>query len=92
MTQYRVTATVKEIRGTCPLYNLGDKIVFEGFYVKPDESKTYVYRFVAMSTLLSAFTHGTPAEDLGIGSESNIGYVQRSGFKEIDRLSRTRSG
>ena len=77
MTQYRVTATVKEIRGKCPLYTLGDKIVFERFYVKSSQSRDIcIHAFSAMSTLLSALLHGTSARDLAIGSKPDVGYIQ----------------
>jgi len=79
LKQYRVIATVKEIRGKCPLYTLGDKIVFEGFYVKSSQSRDIcIHAFSAMSTLLSALLHGTSARDLGIGSKPDVGYVQCS--------------
>ena len=77
MKIYRVTATVKEIRGKCPLYALGDKIVFEAFYVKSTQSRDIcIHAFSAMSTLLSAFLHGASAIDLGIGSKPDVGYIQ----------------
>ena len=77
MTRCRVIATVKEVQGKCPLYKLGDRIVFEGFYVKSNESNDVcIHAFAAMSTLLSAFLHGTLAKDLGIGVEPDVGYVQ----------------
>jgi len=77
LTQYKVTATVKETRGICPLYKPGDKIFFESFYMKSKESKDLcIHAFASMTTLLSAFLHGTSATDLGIGVEPNIGYIQ----------------
>ena len=75
--RYRVVAAVREIRGKCPIYNLGDKIVFEGFCIKSSDSRDIcIHVFSAMSTLLSAFLHGTSAKDLGIGSEPDTGYIQ----------------
>ena len=77
MKKYRVTATVKEMRGKCPLYALGDKIVFEGFYIKSSQSRDIcIHAFSAMSTLLSALLHGASAIDLGIGSKPDVGHVQ----------------
>lgn len=77
MTQYRVTATVKEIRAKCPLYTLGDKIVFEDFYAKSSKSEDMcIHAFSAMSTLISALLHGRSAVDLGIGSEPDVGHIQ----------------
>ncbi|MBS7622443.1 TIGR04076 family protein [Candidatus Bathyarchaeota archaeon] len=72
-----MTATIKEIRGVCPLYKVGDRILFESFYVRSEGSKDLcIHAFAAMSTLLSAFLHGKSATDLGIGVEPDIGYIQ----------------
>jgi len=77
LTQYRVTATVKEIRGKCPLYAHGEKIVFEDFYVKSSQSKDIcIHAISAMSTLLSTLLHGRSAVDLGIGPEPDVSYIQ----------------
>lgn len=56
MDSLRTTAIVREIKGTCPIYELGDKLVFKNFYLKSKESKDVcIHAFVAMSTLISAF-------------------------------------
>ena len=45
--------------------------------MKSDESNDLcIHAFAAMSTLLSAFLHGTSAKELGIGVEPDVGYVQ----------------
>jgi len=70
-------ATVKNVKGTCPLYKPGDRIVFEEFYVKTKESNDIcIHAIAGASTLLSAFLHGVSAKDLGIGVEPDVGYVQ----------------
>ena len=75
--RYRVTVSVKEVRGICPLYKPGDRIVFERFYLKSSSSKDLcIHVFSALSTLLSAFLHGSSAKDLGIGESDDIGYLQ----------------
>lgn len=75
--KYRITATVKEIKGHCPVYRVGDKIVFERFYIKAKHSgDVCMHALAAMSTLLSAFLHGSSAKDLGMGSNDDIGYLQ----------------
>jgi len=77
LIRYRVAATVKEVKGNCPIYRSGDKIVFEDFYAKSSESRDIcIHALAGASTLLSALLHGTSAEDLGIGVEPDRGYVQ----------------
>ena len=77
MRRYRVVATVKEVKGKCPIYHLGDKIVFEDFYAKASKSKDIcIHAFVGASTLLSPFLHGISARDIGINMEPDTGYIQ----------------
>lgn len=77
MMKYRVIATVKEIRGKCPLYNIGDEIVFESFYVKSRRSRDVcMHAFSGMSTIVSALLHVISAKDLEIGSKPDVGYIQ----------------
>lgn len=77
MNRYRVIAEVKEIKGNCPIYKIGDKLVFERFYLNAKKSQNFcIHAFTAMSTLISAFLHGESATNLGIGNEPNIGYIQ----------------
>jgi len=75
--KYSVTATVKEVKGYCPIYKQGDRIVFENHYVRSDESDDVcIHALSSMLTLLSAFLHGVSAVNLGIGKEENKGYLQ----------------
>ncbi|MFB0569466.1 MAG: TIGR04076 family protein [Nitrososphaeria archaeon] len=74
---HRITATVKNIRGTCPIYKPNDKLVFEGFYLLSHQSSPVcIHALSAMNTLLSPFLHGVGADELGIGSSPDIGYLQ----------------
>ena len=73
----KITITVEEIKGRCPIYKKGDKITVENFYVKSQDSQNIcLHAFAAMTTLLSAFLHGSSAAELGIGSDENVGYIQ----------------
>ena len=77
MARYRLTIRVKEVRGKCPLYQVGDEILIDRFFIDADRSRDVcMHAFSAMSTLLSAFIHGSSAVDLGIGSEEGVGYLQ----------------
>lgn len=74
---YRLEITVKEVRGKCPLYSPGDKIILEGFYIKTAESKDVcMHAFSAMLTLLSLISHGFSTLELGLGPEEGVAYLQ----------------
>ncbi|KXB02072.1 hypothetical protein AKJ44_01455 [candidate division MSBL1 archaeon SCGC-AAA261F17] len=73
----RIIITVEEIRGECPIYQVGDKIIIEDFYVKANESKdTCIHALSAMTTFLTAFSHGVSAQRLGLGKQDDVAYVQ----------------
>jgi len=77
LPKHRLTITVKEVRGKCPVYRPGDKIVIDDFYVNARESKDVcMHAFSAMLTLIWALAHGYSARELGIGSEDKVGYLQ----------------
>ena len=72
-----VEITVKEIRGVCPIYKVGDKIIVDNYFIDSKRSSNIcVHAFASMATLLSAFSHGSSAKSLGIGNEDDVGYVQ----------------
>lgn len=74
---HRVIIHVKEIKGNCPVYHVGDKIVLDGYYINSTMSSNIcMHAFSAVLTLLSAFVHGSSAIDLGIGEEENLGYLE----------------
>ncbi len=76
MVNYLVEAKVHLIKGFCPLYSVGDKVVFKQFYIDTAESSNVcIHALSAMLTLLSPFLHGLNAKDLGIGNQ-DIGFVQ----------------
>ncbi len=77
MPLYRVKIRVKEVRGFCPLYKPGDEIVLNGYYIDTKKSAPVcMHAFLALSSLLSAFSHGASARDLGIGEKDDVGYLQ----------------
>ncbi|MEM1625607.1 MAG: TIGR04076 family protein [Candidatus Nezhaarchaeales archaeon] len=77
MVLYRVLISVMEIKGSCPVYKVGDKMTLEGFYIVSDgPANICIHALTAMMSLLSAFSHGASARDLGIGSKDDEGYVQ----------------
>lgn len=77
MTEYRLVITVKEVRGKCPLYQVGDKVIIDKSYINTKKSKNIcIHALSAMFTLLSAFVHGSSATELGIGAKADVGYLQ----------------
>lgn len=75
--KYRIVLEVKDVRGFCPLYKLGDKIIFKEFYIDSKRSENIcIHLLSAASTLLSAFMHGVSAVELGIGNREDVGYLQ----------------
>ncbi len=72
-----VEITVKEIRGNCPVYKVGDKIRFNHYYFNSAKSANIcIHAMASMATLLTLFSHGNSAKSLGIGDEDDIGYIQ----------------
>ena len=78
MSLYRIVVEVIEFRGRCAAgYEHGDRIVLNGFYiVSRESSNACMHAFSAMMSLLSAFTHGASARELGIGFSDDEGYLQ----------------
>ncbi|MEM2197423.1 MAG: TIGR04076 family protein [Sulfolobales archaeon] len=77
MVLYKVLISVVEIRGFCPVYKVGDEMLLEGFYIVSGSSANIcIHALAALMSLLSAFSHGASARDLGIGSGDDEGYLQ----------------
>lgn len=75
---YRLVVTVKEIRGKCPVFKVGDKIVIESPDIVPKETDALcVHALGSMLSMITALSHGVSSEELGLAHEnSDIGYVQ----------------
>ncbi|MGQ9597667.1 MAG: TIGR04076 family protein [Thermoproteota archaeon] len=75
--RYSFVLEVKEVKGFCPLYKVGDKIIIREFYIDSKNSENVcIHLLSAASTLLSAFLHGVSAVELGIGDREDAGYLQ----------------
>ncbi len=74
---HRVEIEVEEVRGYCAAkYRKGDSFTLRGFYIEGEEDvRICLHALTAMATLLSPFSHGVPADQLGIG-EGDVGRVQ----------------
>lgn len=74
---YRIEVEVVDIRGFCPVYQKGDKMVIEmPELILRETSKLCIHAFVAMQTLVQALARGYSAKELGIGESEDEGYVQ----------------
>ncbi|HDI73646.1 MAG TPA: TIGR04076 family protein [Candidatus Korarchaeota archaeon] len=78
MALYDVKIEVEEVRGLCAAgYRKGDSFLLKGFYIEPEGgARICIHALVGMISLLSPFSHGVSAKELGIGEEDDIGYVQ----------------
>jgi uncharacterized repeat protein (TIGR04076 family) len=76
--RYRLTITVKEIRGKCLVFRVGDKIVIESPKIvveKPDN--LCIHALGSMLSMLVPLSHGTSFKELGLAKEEGEqGYVQ----------------
>ncbi len=77
MGKYRIVIEVVEIRGRCPVYRAGDRMVVRMPELVLEEcNRVCVHAFVAMQTFLQALARGFSAKELGIGDSDDEGYVQ----------------
>ncbi len=74
----RLIITVKEIRGKCPVFKVGDRIVIEGPKIVPEETDVLcVHALGSMLSMVIALGRGVSFEELGLAmKEGDVGYVQ----------------
>ncbi len=75
---YRLVVRVKEIRGKCPVFKVGDKIVIESPHIIPQETDAIcVHALGSILSMIVALSHGVSFKELGLAQkEGDIGYVQ----------------
>ena len=75
---YRLVVTVKEIRGTCPVFKVKDRIVIEGPKIATKETDALcVHALGSMLSMIIALGRGVSFKELGLAKkEGNVGYVQ----------------
>jgi len=78
MTLYNIEVEVEEVRGYCAAgYRKGDRFTIKGFYIEPKgNTRICIHALVGMISLLSPFSHGVSAKELGIGEREDFGYLQ----------------
>ena len=75
--KYMLEITVKEIKGECPVYEVGDKIIVEDPEI--DLSRTDRLCTHALSTLLhytTALERGASTMELGLSKEEGVAFMQ----------------
>ena len=75
---YRLVITAKEIRGKCPVFKVGDKIVIEKPKMILKETDAFcVHAFGSMLSMITALSRGISFKELGLATkEGDVGYVQ----------------
>jgi len=75
---YRLVITVKEIRGRCPVFDVGDKIVVEEPRIIPEKTNAIcVHALGSMLSMIIALSRGVGFKELGLTKkDDNVGYAQ----------------
>ena len=75
---HKLILTVKEIRGNCPVYKLGDKIVVRSPGIVTDETDALcVHALGSMSSMIVPLARGVSFKDLGLAvKEGKVGYIR----------------
>lgn len=75
---YRLVITVKEIRGKCPVFKVGDMIVIEAPQIVPRRTDALcVHALGSMLSMINALSRGVSFKELGLAKEEgDVGYVQ----------------
>ena len=76
--KYRLVISVKEIRGNCPVFNVGDKIVVESPKIVVEKTDNMcVHTFGSMLSMIVPLSRGISFKELGLAKEEGEkGYFQ----------------
>jgi len=77
-TIHRLIITVKEIRGKCPVFKVGDRIVIEGPKIVPEKTDALcVHALGSMLSIVISLGREVGFKELGLAEkEGDVGYVQ----------------
>jgi uncharacterized repeat protein (TIGR04076 family) len=76
---YRLIIRVKEIKGKCPVFKVGDKIVIESPKIVVHEtSNLCVHALGCMLSMIVPLSHGISFKELGLtkNEKEERGYIQ----------------
>ncbi|MCW3993201.1 MAG: TIGR04076 family protein [Candidatus Bathyarchaeota archaeon] len=76
--KYRLIVSVKEIRGNCPVFKVGDKMVMESPKIVVEKTDSIcVHAFGCMLSMIVALSRGISFKELGLArEEGEKGYIQ----------------
>lgn len=76
--KYRLTIIVKKIRGNCPVFKIGNKIVIDSPKIVVDETDNVcIHALGCMLSMIVPLSHGISFKQLGLATEENEkGYIQ----------------
>jgi len=76
--KYRLVITVEEIRGTCPVFKVGDRIVVESPKIVVEKTDNIcVHAFGCMLSMIVPLSRGISFKKLGLATEEGEkGYIQ----------------
>lgn len=76
--KYRLIINVKEIRGRCPVFKVGDKIVVESPRIVVGETDNLcIHAFGSILSMVVPLSHGASFKQLGLAKEEDEkGYFQ----------------
>jgi len=76
--KYRLVVTVKEIRGSCPVFKVGDRIVIDSPKIVVKETDNLcVHALGCMLSMIVPLSQGTSFKQLGLAKEEGErGYIQ----------------
>ncbi len=76
--KYRLVITVKEIRGSCPVFKVGDRIVIDSPKIVVDKTDNIcIHAFGCMLSMIVPLSHGISFKELGLAKEEGEkGYIQ----------------
>ena len=75
---HRLIIKVKKIRGKCPVFKVGDRIVIEEPKIVPEKTDALcVHALGSILSMVIALGRGVGFEELGLAKEEgDVGYVQ----------------
>jgi len=75
---HRLVITVKEIRGKCPVFRVGDKIVIQEPNVVTEKTDALcIHALGSMLSMIVALSRGVSFKELSLAKqEGEVGYVQ----------------
>jgi len=76
--KYRLIITVAEIRGKCPVFKVGDKIVVDSPKIVVDKTDNIcIHALGCMLSMIVPLSHGISFKQLGLTKEEGEkGYIQ----------------